>query len=133
MFKEEYELVSNAANAKCTLLKKNPAGYFMLSMLAGIFIGFGVLLAFTCGGLLTGQPYARIVMGLSFGIALSLVVVAGGELFTGNNLVMATGIARKKITAGDAVKLWVVCYIGNWVGSILLALIFHATDVVPDR
>ncbi|MDD3217853.1 MAG: formate/nitrite transporter family protein [Lachnospiraceae bacterium] len=127
MFKEEYELVSNAANAKCTLLKKNPAGYFMLSMLAGIFIGFGVLLAFTCGGLLTGQPYARIVMGLSFGIALSLVVVAGGELFTGNNLVMAAGIARKKITAGDAVKLWVVCYIGNWVGSILLALIFHAT------
>lgn len=64
-------------------------------------------------------------MYIGFGIALSLVVIAGAELFTSNNLVMAAGVIKKKITMGDAVKLRVVCFIGNWVGSILLAVMFH--------
>lgn len=130
MFKEEFGAVAKAAAAKVGMLKKNPVGYFILSMLAGVFVGFGVLLAFTIGGLLEGQPHAKIVMGLAFGVALSLVVMAGAELFTGNNLVMTAGIGEKTITFGDAVKLWVVCYLGNWVGSILLAVVFTSTGLV---
>lgn len=125
MFKEEYEAVGNAAVSKVALLKKNPAGYFILSMLAGMYIGFGILLIFSIGGMLSGAPYTKTLMGIAFGIALSLVVMAGAELFTGNNLVMGAGMFQKKVTFADAVKLWVVCYIGNWLGAILLAVIFH--------
>lgn len=96
----------------------------MASILAGAFIGFGILLIFTIGGLLNGQPYAKIMMGVSFGIALSLVIMAGAELFTGNNFVMSVAAMGKSIRWRDAVKLWIVCYVGNWIGSILLALIF---------
>lgn len=125
MFKDEYEAISNAAVVKTSLLKKNLIGYIGLAMLAGLYIGFGILLIFSIGGMLNGAPYTKTVMGCAFGIALSLVVIAGAELFTGNNLVMAAGVIKKKITMGDAVKLWVVCFIGNWLGSILLAVIFH--------
>lgn len=129
MFGEEYEAAANAAGTKVGLMKKNAVGYFALAVLAGMYIGFGILLIFSIGGMLSGQPYAKIVMGLSFGIALSLVVVGGAELFTGNNLVMTAGVLKKKITIADACKLWVFCYVGNWVGSILLAVIYHITGL----
>lgn len=129
MFKEEFEAAANGAVSKYTLLKKNPGGYFVLSMLAGMFIGFGVLLAFTAGGLLAGAPATKLVMGAAFGVALSLVVMAGGELFTGNNMVMAAGILKKKITLSNAVYLWIICWIGNAAGGILLAVLYHLTGL----
>ncbi len=129
MFREEFEAVSNASVSKLALLNKNPLGYFLISMLAGIYVGFGILLIFTIGGQLSGAPTTKLVMGLSFGIALSLVVIAGAELFTGNNLVMTAGIIKKKVTVIDAIKLWVLCYLGNWIGSIVLVLIYNVTGL----
>lgn len=124
MFTEDFTAAANAAKAKVGFLKKNPLGYFLASMLAGMFIGFGVLLAFTIGGLLGGAPYAKLAMGVSFGIALSLVVIAGAELFTGNNLVMTAGCLQKTTRLADAAKLWAICWVGNLAGSVLLALLF---------
>ena len=125
MFHEEFEAVSKAAVSKVGMLKKNPMGYFILAMLAGMYIGFGALLIFSIGGMLNGQPYVKIVMGVSFGIALSLVIIAGAELFTGNNLVMVAGMMKKTIKISDGIKLWIVCYLGNIVGSVLLAILFQ--------
>jgi nitrite transporter NirC len=125
MYKDTWSAISNAAVAKVNLLGKNPLGFFLASMLAGMFIGFGVLLSFTIGGLLIGQPEQKIIMGVSFGIALSLVIFCGSELFTGNNLIMGAGLMAKKVTVRNAIKLSIICLIGNWLGSILLAVIFH--------
>jgi nitrite transporter NirC len=75
MFNEEFTAASKGAVAKATLLKKNPAGYFLLSVLAGAYIGFGILLVFTLSGALDGAPYTKLVMGCCFGVALSLVNV----------------------------------------------------------
>jgi len=124
MFNNEITAVSNAAKDKSDLLCKNTVGYILAAMLAGILIGLGVLLAFTVGGLLTGYPFARLLMGCTFGIALSLVIIAGGELFTGNIFIMTVGLAKKTISAGACFKLWTVCYLGNLIGSIILAVIF---------
>ncbi len=129
MFREEFMISANAAKAKTTLLKNKPGAYFLLSMLAGIYIGFGTLLSFTIGGMLNGEPYAKVVMGVSFGIALSLVVIAGAELFTGNNLVAVSGMLEKTITVADGIKLWIVCYLGNLAGAVLLAVLFYFTGL----
>ena len=129
MFSEVFHAAADTAAAKTDFLRKNPAGYFLLSMLAGIYIGFGVLLTNTIGGVLAGAPATKIVMGAAFGVALSLVVMAGAELFTGNNLMMAAGLLKKKITAGDAVKLWIVCWAGNLAGSAVLAVLYHLTGL----
>lgn len=129
MFRTDFVKVSDGAVSKVAFLKKDPLAYFVISMLAGAYIGIGVLLAFTSGGLLTGLPYARIVMGLTFGVALSLVVMAGAELFTGNNLAMAAGLLDKKVTWKDALKLWCICWIGNLAGGMLLGGIYSMTGL----
>ncbi|MDR0551507.1 MAG: formate/nitrite transporter family protein [Spirochaetaceae bacterium] len=126
MFVEEFTAAGNAAKAKCGLLSRNPAGYFFAAMLAGIYVGLGILLIFSLGGQLAGAPYTKLIMGVSFSIALSLVVIAGAELFTGNNLVGFAGIVQKTINTGQLVKLWIVCFLGNWVGSIIVAALFYA-------
>lgn len=129
MFSEEFGAVINAGKTKVRFLKKNPMGYFLASCLAGMFVGFGILLIFTIGGLLDGAPYTKVLMGVSFGIALSLVIMAGAELFTGNNFVLTAGIFAKEVTVKDTVILWIVCFLGNWVGSALLALVFYGTGL----
>ena len=129
MFTEDFNAAAKAAASKYTLLKKNPAGYFMLSMLAGMFVGFGVLLVFTLCGAMAGSPFTKLVMGCTFSVALSLVVIAGAELFTGNNMVMTAGYLRKTVSAAEVLKLWAVCWLGNLAGSALLAVIYNATGL----
>lgn len=129
MFRDEFLAAAGASEGKWKLLKNNPAGYFLLSMLAGAYIGFGVLLTNSIGAQLQGAPYTKLVLGLSFGVALSLVIMAGAELFTGNNLVMTAGILEKKVTPGQAVGLWCVCWLGNLCGSALLAVVYVLTGL----
>ena len=88
MYQEEVAKIAGAAQAKTTLLKSSKGKYLISSALAGMYVGFGILLIFTIGGLLAqvDSSAVKIVMGVSFGIALSLVIMAGSELFTGNNL-----------------------------------------------
>lgn len=132
MFNEEFTAAANAASAKNSFLKKNPAGYFLMSVMAGMFIGFGVLLVFTLSGALSGAPYTKLVMGCTFSVALSLVMMAGAELFTGNNMVMAAGYLRKTVCARDVLKLWGICWAGNLIGSVFLALLFCAAGLYSD-
>ena len=88
MFQEEINAVSAMAAKKAALLRSRPLSYFISSALAGMFVGLGILLIFSVGGILSVQDFAgtKIVMGLSFGIALSLVVMAvivGTTLYSG--------------------------------------------------
>lgn len=128
MFGEEFALLAAAAKAKRTFLGRSAAGYFTASMLAGAYVGFGIVLIFTVGGLL-GAPTARVAMGVSFGIALSLVVMAGSELFTGNNLVMTAGALSGTVTWMDAYAIWAASYLGNWAGSIVIAALYSASGL----
>lgn len=136
MFNEEYKLVCEASVTKLNFLKNNPIGYIVASVLAGAFIGFGTLLAFSAGGYLEGAAYTKIVMGLSFGVALSLVVMAGAELFTGNNMVMLAGAMTKKVKVSQMIYLWIICFFGNWLGALILAFVYSkaglATGAVGD-
>ncbi|MBD7911655.1 MULTISPECIES: formate/nitrite transporter family protein [Clostridium] len=127
MFGDEIKKVSESAKAKIGLLRNNIVGYFISSMLAGIYVGIGIMLIFTIGGLLSsgGSPLTKILMGVSFGVALSLVIMAGAELFTGNNFVMAVGFLKKTVTLGDSIKVWIVSFIGNLFGSILTGYMFY--------
>jgi nitrite transporter NirC len=68
-----------------------------------------------------------IIQGASFAAALSLVVFAGAELFTGNIFVMLAGIKLGTVKPRDAWALCTFCYFGNLAGSILVALLFCGT------
>lgn len=126
MFTEDFKVVAGAAKGKIDLLKTNKLGYLLSSMLAGIYVGLGIMLIFTIGGLLNnaGSPATKIVMGASFGVALSLVIMAGSELFTGNNFIMAVGSLNKSVSWFDSIKVWIASFVGNLLGSILAGYIF---------
>ena len=124
--------MSNAAVSKVSLLEKKPMAYVIASVLAGAFIGIGVLLMSTVGAYGAGTPYIKLVMGLVFSAALSLVVFAGAELFTGNNMVIMAGVLKGKSSWAQLAKLWIVCFLANWVGSILMALLFVGTGLADS-
>ncbi|MBU3216808.1 formate/nitrite transporter family protein [Clostridium estertheticum] len=131
MFSEEINKVSASAIKKSELLKRSKMRYLTSSALAGIYVGFGILLIFTIGGLLSqaASPATKIMMGASFGIALSLVIMAGSELFTGNNMTMTIGSLEKKVSWLDSTNIWIYSFIGNFVGSVALAAMFVGAEL----
>lgn len=129
MFKNEIEAVGNTAKGKLKLLENNMTGYLLMAVLAGVFIGFGSIMMGIVGGLLAGQPAQKLICGIVFSVGLCLVTVAGAELFTGNNFVMAVGSFTKTVPWAKTIKLWVVCYIGNLIGSVATAVVFVLTGL----
>jgi len=95
----------------------------MLSILAGGFIGLGAMY-FTLVTSDASLPFAlsRLLGGVVFSLGLILVVVAGAELFTGNNLLVIAW-ADKKISTREMLLNWLVVFIGNAIGAIGLALL----------
>lgn len=94
---------------------------FLLAVCAGGFIGLGALFS-TIVASDAALPFAvsRVLSGLVFSMGLVLVVVAGAELFTGNNLLVMAW-ADRKITTAELARNWVVVYAGNAVGALGLA------------
>lgn len=124
MFGTEIDNLSAQAEKKIAYLKRSPGGYFLLSALAGIYLGFGIVLIFSIGGPIAaggGGAYLKLIMGASFGIALSLVIFAGSELFTGNNMVFAVGRLSRRVGIGPILCLFGLCFLGNLAGSVFLA------------
>ncbi|HBE9445287.1 formate/nitrite transporter [Clostridioides difficile] len=132
MHKETLDKLTNAAINKINLLNTSKVKYLVSSAFAGLYVGIGILLIFTIGGLLTdaGSPMTKIVMGLSFAIALSLVIMTGTELFTGNNMVMSAGMLNKGVSIKDTSKIWAYSWVGNLIGALILGLIFVGTGLV---
>lgn len=125
MFQETYDASARSAAAKVRFLKDNPIGYVMASLLGGAYLGVGILLTYTISGFLGDWPARHIIMGASFGVALSLVIICGAEMFTGNAFILYNGLRRKLISVRDVLCLWAVCYGGNWLGAVILSLLFY--------
>lgn len=129
MYSQEFEAVATAARNKTDLLKSRPWAYLLASILAGAFIGFGVILSSTAATLTTASGLSRLVSGLTFAGGLSLVVFAGAELFTGNHFVIGSGILAGRVSLSEGLKVLLACMFGNWLGAIFLAVLFAATGL----
>jgi formate/nitrite transporter len=94
-----------------------------LALLAGAFIALGAAFATTVSSG-AGLPYGvtRVLAGLAFSLGLILVVVAGAELFTGNNLIVMAWASRR-VSTGHLLRNWALVYVGNLVGALATAAI----------
>lgn len=98
---------------------------FMLAVLAGAFIALGAVFATTATAGAAGVlPFGvtKLLGGLVFCLGLILVVVAGAELFTGNNLIVMAW-ASGKVTTGQLLRNWIIVYAGNFVGALATAML----------
>jgi nitrite transporter len=123
MYTEAVQALGDQAAAKLAGQRQSLLSHLIRSMLAGMYVGAAIVLIFTVGGLLsTAAPGTeRIVMGICFGGALTMVIFAGSELFTGSNLVLTLGVLLRKASMRDLAANWVWTWIGNLLGSVLLA------------
>ena len=114
---------AETARSKAKIAARAPGAFFCTSMLAGAYVGIALILAWTTSfGLPAGvRP---LVQGSVFGIGLILVVLAGADMFTGHVMYESFGVARRTISWLDVARMFLLVWIGNLVGSVILAFIF---------
>lgn len=102
---------------------------FMLSVVAGGSIALGAmyfLIMLSDPGLTFALQ--RLLGGITFSLGLLLVLVAGAELFTGNNLIVMAWASRQ-ITTGNVVRNWLTVWFGNLVGSLALVGLLYLSHI----
>lgn len=102
---------------------RKPLGALIaLSILGGAFVALASVAAHMICTLMVDQKVAKIIGALLFPTGLGMILVAGGELFTGNCM-LPIAVYRKDITVGQMLKNWAVVYFGNFAGAILIAFL----------
>lgn len=108
----------------------------MLAVIAGGSVGLGALYySIIVSDAELNFATARVMGGLAFSLGLTIVLVGGAELFTGNNLLVMAW-ASGSVSTRDVLRNWVVVYFGNLIGSVgLVVLVFlsHHLDMNGGR
>jgi len=101
-----------------------------LGVLAGAFIAFGALFyTVTITGSEFGFGPTRLLGGITFSLGLILVIIAGAELFTGNNLIVIAW-ADKKVSTIQLMRNWLIVYFANFVGAVATAWFVHLSGIL---
>ena len=113
-------LFAQAQNVAIGKTKLEIAPALALSIMAGMMIATGAtFMLLTKGDTAMAFGPSQLLGGLCFALGLLCVIVAGAELFTGNCL-MVCAAASKKISWGAMLKNWVIVYVGNLIGSLII-------------
>lgn len=101
----------------------------LLAILAGVFIALGAYGSSVASHSIDNVGLQKVVAGTVFPVGLMLVLICGAELFTGNSL-LSIAWAEKKITTSQMLKNWVLVFIGNFIGAILIAVLVNAAGLL---
>lgn len=101
------------------------ATMFALAVLAGAFIALGAIFyTFVVHDASLSLVASKLLGGLVFCLGLILVVIAGAELFTGNNLIVMACVDGK-VTTGQLLRNWGIVFTGNFVGALIMVLLIY--------
>ncbi len=105
MFSENIAALADQAATRLAMQKRSIPAHLVRSMLAGMYVGAAIVLIFTVGSYLPVEC-RRLLMGVCFGGALTIVIFAGSDLFTGFNLIMTLGTLTRKVKITDLLTNW---------------------------
>ncbi len=103
----------------------------LLGFFAGMFIGFAGIASTTASSTIAVPSVAKLVGALVFPAGMAMVLVAGSELFTGNNLIILA-VLTGKTSVGKMLKNWFFVYLGNFLGAAFVAVLVvygHTPDL----
>jgi nitrite transporter NirC len=122
---------ADGAIAKAADIRR-PDRYLLSSALAGAYVGVGVVLLMAVTGplLVAASPMTKLVQGLVFGVALTVVIFAGSELATGCMMTMVQGLASRRTGVIVGVTVIVFAFVGNLVGSVVFAWLVHESGII---
>ena len=125
MTRVDVNTIATAGAAKLDYSRKYPLRYFSRAAMAGAFIMVGSLISTLSAAYFyqTQLGVAKLLGAACFATALILIVLLGGELFTGANFVMSVSLYEKKVSLSGVLRIWVFCYLGNLLAIFVLALI----------
>lgn len=123
MYSEHVNKFSNQAATKIAILNQRPIAIWIGGLMAGAYVGLGIILIMILG---TEVPpeIRKLVMGATFGIALTLVIFAGAELFTGYTMYCTMGVLQKRTTIPASIKICAVVWCANLIGAVLLVTMY---------
>ena len=118
-----HELADSVMPMKANFRKSKT---FVLAIAAGALIAFGAQVSLT---VMTGTEqiswgFAKLIGAMTFATGLMMVVLTGAELFTGN-VMMTFSVIEKKTSIAKLLRNWTIVYAGNFVGSMILALLIY--------
>lgn len=107
----------------------------ILGFFAGCFIGFAGIASTTASATVDNPSVARLISAIVFPAGMAMVLVAGSELFTGNNLIIIS-VLQKQASLTGMLKNWFFVYIGNFLGTGFVATLVvygHTPDLFNAR
>lgn len=134
MYTEAVQTLAGQAVAKLEGQRRSLVSHLVRSGLAGMYVGAAIVLIFTIGGSLAAASpgVVRLAMGVCFGGALTIVIFAGSELFTGSNLVLTLGVLSRKARVRDLLSNWLWTWVGNLAGSVLVAFMVVRAGLLDE-
>ena len=134
MYTEAVQTLTGQAVAKLEGQRRSLVSHLVRSALAGMYVGAAIVLIFTIGGSLSAASpgVVRLAMGICFGGALTIVIFAGSELFTGSNLILTLGVLSRKASTRDLLSNWVWTWVGNLAGSVLVAVMVVRAGLLDE-
>ncbi|MCU9612935.1 formate/nitrite transporter family protein [Caldibacillus lycopersici] len=131
MPKSPLDSAIDIAVKKDVLLKNKPLQFLVKAALAGVYIGFAVVFSFTVGEYFrsAGSPAISFMAGVAFSLALILIVIGNGELFTGNTMYFTMSTLKRKTTINGLVQNWIATYIGNLIGVVFFVYLVIQSGV----
>lgn len=93
----------------------------ILGFFAGMFIGFAGIASTTASSTIAAASVAKLTGALVFPAGMAMVLIAGSELFTGNNLIIIA-VLEKKVSVLKMLKNWLFVYLGNFAGAAFVAV-----------
>ncbi|MBY5705714.1 nitrite transporter NirC [Rhizobium leguminosarum] len=109
---------------KAHAIRHDPLAFLIGAAMAGAYIGFGDILMFTVAAHVD-PAWIHLVMGIVFSSALTIVVFAGSELFTGTAMYMPLAVLSGRSRVTEMLGVWAACWCGNLIGGVILAGLFH--------
>jgi len=126
--------VERLALKKQKVYRQSVFRYIARAMLASMFIGFGVIVAFKTGNFfyMEESPFTYPMAAITFGAAIILISYGGGDLFTGDTFYYTYAAIRRKMRWAEVVRMWGFSYLGNILGAITFALLIYLTKLFYD-
>ncbi len=131
-FKKPNELVDVFINS----IGKNKTNYtfnqlLLLGVLAGVYISLGAFSALKSYAFIENPALASLLGGSLFSVGLMLVIIGGGELFTGNSLILLSVMTRK-VKLRSMLRNWSIVYLFNFLGAIFIVFLIFYSGLLGD-
>ncbi len=119
------DIASHCCGVGQTKANNSLANLLILSIMAGMFIALASAGANTVSSTIANPALAKLAAAAVFPCGLLMVLLAGGELFTGNALFLPMASMQQQVSIAMILRNWAVVYIGNFIGSFFIALLVY--------